>query len=143
MVSFTYMIINTSVTPNLTCCQMEELLGFIHYILFEANQSMFETYQLVPVHRFIAHQIVETVLKKIVCDGQLVWEELLNSEKPKTQYSMSIVIATTAAAVIALISTMYILVKLYRWYKKLYDASRWDLKRVEICKSANRPPPSH
>ncbi len=79
LASFSYMIINTTTHPSVSCCEMMELVGFANYFLFDLRTEVVTKYHLVPLSEAVAEKVKSTILRHVTCRGRNVYELYLSS----------------------------------------------------------------
>lgn len=130
---FTYLILNESYT-NVDCCKVEELVGFIDWFLSEWSDKEVIDENFVPLINELQSRIRRTVLRKITCDGVLVYPKYVASKQ-----TASSGMKLWELAVIFLVCFLVSAMAAFWVYKRKYmsDENRWiiDPKTIKIMKS--------
>lgn len=77
--SFSYIIVNRTTHPNISICQMQELVGFVMHLFNPAMSSIISKYGLIPLSSNVTDFIIQTIITQITSQNVTVYKEYLMS----------------------------------------------------------------
>lgn len=106
MSAFLYMVLSSSYKESVDCCIVQELVGFVDFILFHLNETILTNIGYVPLIPEIKRKIKEIILPQIKCQEGFVYEQYLDSLNPTNgleRWQIAIILVSVMVAILLVI----------------------------------------
>lgn len=136
-----YVVLNRTTSPGVSCCSMEELVGLIDLLLSPNSSTIISRNNLIPLPMSLAEYVKKNLLPTVLCNHVSAYDNYLNSIAILNDNSLKpwqLALICTSVAIVFLIIIMVLFSKYQNYKRKGYDMV-WLLKGSEFKQKEAEP----